>query len=671
MELSSPVTALGGIGEKTAKLLKKLDVHSVRELLYFLPRTYKDMTNVQTIGAAKLEETALFCVTIDTQPTTARIRKGLEITTFQVSDDTGVLKVSIFNQVYIKQYLHQGKKIYLYGKMECKRKICEISAPEILFKKPEHPYLPIYPLTAGLKQHTLQKAVLEALQKVNMKELYSPEFLEKFMLEPIDKAIWHIHFPKNTEQAKRARTRLVFDELLIFSRMIGLLNEEKAERNRTPVGMVNRAEFLERFSFRPTGAQLKVMDEIEADMKGSFVMNRMVQGDVGSGKTMVALYAMFCMYQNGYSSVMMAPTEILAEQHYRSACAVFPEEDIVFLSGSQTVRQRKSQAKKMEDKAPKVIIGTHALIYGALESEKIGLIITDEQHRFGVKQRAQLAAGSHDMHTLIMSATPIPRSLALVLYGKTKISIIDELPPGRKPVKTYLIHKNKYRTMFDFVRGEVVAGRQAYIVCPLIEDSEMLQARSAQDVFAELQEKFPGISMGLLHGKLKNDAKKSIMSEFAQGEMKILVSTTVIEVGVDVSNANVMVVMNAERFGLAQLHQLRGRVGRGEWQSYCFLVSDMKEAYDRLRVLVRTNDGFEIAEQDMRLRGAGDVFGTRQHGVGSLKIANLIEDSRQLDKAGKVLEVMKQEKQYQQEYTALTKRAMAIMKNDMVEIAFN
>lgn len=671
MKETDGVALLGGVGEKTEKLLQKLGIGTIHDVLYFLPRSYKDLTNLKKINEMKIEETALLCVTIDSEIKTAHIRKGLEITTFQVADETGRVKINIFNQYYIKQYLSRGQTVYLYGKLEFKRNIPEMASPEIFFKKPEHPYLPNYPLTAGLKQNTLRKIIMGALKGIKTKEFYSAQFIEKFELMGLQDAVAQIHYPKDLDSARHARTRLVFDELLVFSRMIELLNEEKQQESTVRLKKTDTNAFLECFSFAPTNAQRRVMKEIRDDLMGERFMNRMVQGDVGSGKTLVAFYAMHLMHQNGYSSVMMAPTEILAAQHYKNAQDVFPEDDIIYLSGSQTAKQRKKQLDKMEDLQPKVIIGTHALIFEKLHSDKIGLIVTDEQHRFGVRQRAQLASGAHDVHTLIMSATPIPRSLALVLYGKTKISVVDEMPPGRKPVKTYLIHRDKYDTMIGFIKGEADAGRQAYIVCPLIEESEAMDAKSATELFEELQQEFGGYSMELLHGRMKNKEKQRVMDSFAQGETSILVSTTVIEVGVDVANATVMSVVNAERFGLAQLHQLRGRVGRGAQQAYCFLVSDLKSAYERLRILVNTADGFEIAEQDMRLRGAGDVFGTRQHGAGSLKIAGLIEDARQLEKAGKVLDVMSESDEFAPEYAAVTKRAEEAMRGKMVEIAFN
>ncbi|MGI6152954.1 MAG: ATP-dependent DNA helicase RecG [Christensenellaceae bacterium] len=675
LNLSDSVKTIHGIGEKTANLLKKLEIETISDLLYFLPRAYKDLSEVKKIGDVAFLEPAFFCVTIASPVKTAHIRKGLEITSFSVSDGSGIAKVDIFNQPHIKQYLHEGKEIYLYGKLEYKYKKAMISAPEIYFKKPEHPYLPIYPLTAGLKQPVLRKSMEQALREVALQEPYSDAFLKEFSLTPICQALPGVHFPHALQNAKEGRMRLVFDELLVFMRMIGLLNEEQQEKNEIWLKKSYKKAFLKRLPFSPTDAQLRVMGDIESDLRSPHYMNRLVQGDVGSGKTAVAMYAMDEMYQNGYKSILMAPTEILAMQHYESAKKLFPEEDVVFVSGSQTKKQREIELQKANDDRPKIIIGTHALIYSELNSKKTGLIITDEQHRFGVKQRAQLA-GNHDVHTLIMSATPIPRSLSLVLYGKTKISIINELPPGRQPVKTYLIHKNKYAQMLEFINGEVCAGRQAYIVCPLIdenEDSDMpdLQLKSANELFGELQQSFPDIPMALLHGKMKNAEKEAAMEAFSKNETRILVSTTVIEVGIDVPNATVMAVINAERFGLSQLHQLRGRVGRGAHQAYCFLYSDKKESYERLRILVNSNDGFEIAEKDMQLRGAGDVFGTRQHGQGSLRIANLIEDSRLLDKAAKVLEEIKNNPLYEREYEAVSKQAQRAMQQKMIEIAFN
>lgn len=669
MKQSDKITVINGIGEKKAKLLEKLNVKTVRDLLYFLPRGYKDLSHVMDIADVPPGENAFMRIVIDTPVKTARIRQGLEITSFFASDTSGRIKVNIFNQVYVKQYLFQGKEIYIYGKPEYNNRALAVNSPEIYFKKPDSPYLPIYPLTAGLRQTDVRKAVGEAFSNSIVREIYGTGFLEKFGIMGLSDALYKVHFPDSMEEAKAARTRIVFDELLIFTRMLDMFNEEDGQKSHLKIKS-SGDDFLKRLAFRPTNAQLKVMDEIKQDLSGGQYMNRLVQGDVGSGKTAVAFYAMDLLYKNGYSSIMMAPTEILAEQHAANARELFPQEDVILITGSMT-KVKREKALKNAAEGVKIIVGTHALIYEEVAFENVGLIITDEQHRFGVKQRAKLAGGLQGVHTLIMSATPIPRSLSLVLYGKTKISIIDELPPGRTPVKTYLIHKNKYKDMISFIKKKIDGGRQGYIVCPVIEENPETELRSVKEVFAELENEFKSYNLGLLHGKLKSKEKQQMMDAFLNKEINLLVSTTVIEVGIDVPNATVMTVLNAERFGLAQLHQLRGRVGRGKHQSYCFLVSDSSNSYERLRVLVKTNDGFEIAEQDMKMRGAGDVFGTRQHGMSGLKIANLIEDSRQLEKAVQVLRILEKDRAYVREYGEITKNAARLMQDKMIEIAFN
>ncbi len=673
MEISSPITLIGGIGEKTAKTLQKIDIATVKDLLYYLPRTYKDLSTIKKINQVKLGEIAFLEVKIFSQPQIKRIRRGLEITSFTVTDATGMANIDIFNQIYIKNNLIVGQTIYLYGKLEYKFGKMVISAPEIYFKKPENPFLPIYPLTAGLNQNMMRKFIKDALYKAELSEYYSGGFLQEFSLPDIKKALNDVHFPADLDTASIARARIVFDELLVFNRMMELLGEEKRQQSAAQLAdiPIDRQKFLSKLSFAPTNAQLRVMQEMEMDFAKDMAMNRLVQGDVGSGKTVIAFYAMHCMYEAGFQSVLMAPTEILAQQHYKTAKELFDESNIVCVTGALRAKKRKEINQRIAQGEAKIIVGTHALLYGSVQFSKLGLIVTDEQHRFGVKQRAALSGDKGDIHTLIMSATPIPRSLQLVLFGSTDISVVDELPPGRKLVKTYLIHQNKYQDMIVFIKNELERKQQAYIVCPLIEDSENMEAKSAKQMFDELKQHYKGFRMALIHGKMKNAEKQRIMEEFSAGKIDILVSTTVIEVGINVPNATTIVVINAERFGLAQLHQLRGRVGRGSAQSYCFLVSDNQNAYERLRVLTGTNDGFEIAEQDMQLRGTGDILGTRQHGTSTLKVANLISDIHQLEQTRDVLKLMKKNKQFTQEYRAITRAAREQLKHKLIEIALN
>lgn len=669
MQLNESVRCLSGVGEKTAKILQKVEILTIRDLLYYLPRTYKDFSTCRKIRDVSFGETTFFEVRILSQPQVKRPRYRLEITSFQVSDGTGIANVDIFNQFYIKNNIAQGNTIYIYGKLEQKFGKVRISSPELYFKRPKEAFLPIYPLTAGLTQNMLRKFLREALHAIELTEPYSDDFLRKNKLPGLKEALKEVHFPNTPEHAEKARLRIIFDELLVFNRMLELLGEEKRSQNRMRIKSVPIEAFAERLPFELTGAQKRVMQDIVKDFTGEQAMSRLVQGDVGSGKTVIAFFAMDCMRRNGYQSILMAPTEILAQQHYETAVKLFSEDEVVCLTGALTSKKKNELREKIENGSGKIVVGTHALLYGDLVFRNLGLIITDEQHRFGVKQRAALSGGQQDVHTLIMSATPIPRTLSLVLFGHTDISIVDELPPGRKEIKTYLIHGSKYNDMIGFIKNEVSLGRQAYIVCPLIEDSEGMEAKSARQMFDELQECYPGVRMALIHGKLKNAEKQKIMEDFSRGTLQILVSTTVIEVGINVPNATVMAVMNAERFGLAQLHQLRGRVGRGGQQSYCFLVSDHQNAYERLRVLVSSSDGFEIAEKDMQLRGTGDVLGTRQHGAGTLKVANLITDMGLLVRTRDVLAQLK--KSGGQEYAAVTAIAREQLGRKLIEIALN
>ena len=671
MELNESVRSLSGIGEKTSKILQKVEISTIRDLLYYLPRSYKDFSVCKKIRDVSFGETAFFEVRIVSQPQVKRPRYRLEITTFQVSDGTGIATVDIFNQFYIKNNIAQGNTIYIYGKLEQKFGKVRISSPELYFKRPEESFLPIYPLTAGLTQNMLRQFLREALHISEFVEPYSDGFLRKNKLFGLKEALKEVHFPKSPERAEKARARIIFDELLVFNRMLELLGEEKRSQNsrRIRIKPASVKAFVERLPFELTAAQKRVMQEIAKDFAGEQAMSRLVQGDVGSGKTVIAFFAMYCMRERGYQSILMAPTEILARQHYETAVKLFPAEEVVCLTGALTAKKKNDLCGRILDGSVKIVIGTHALLYGDISFQNLGLIITDEQHRFGVKQRAALSGGRQDVHTLIMSATPIPRTLSLVLFGHTDISIVDELPPGRKEIKTYLIHGRKYNDMIVFIKNEIFLGRQAYIVCPLIEDNEGMEAKSAKQMFDELQECYPGIRMALIHGKLKNAEKQEIMDGFSCGKLQILVSTTVIEVGINVPNATVMAVMNAERFGLAQLHQLRGRVGRGAHQSYCFLVSDNQSAHERLRVLTRSSDGFEIAEKDMQLRGTGDLLGTRQHGAGTLKVANLITDMSLLVRTRDVLEQLK--KSGGREYDAVTAIAREQLGRKLIEIALN
>ena len=670
MDVNASVRALPGIGEKIEKRLQKLGVSTVGDLLLFMPRRYRELGAPRKMFDLKLGEAALMRLSVLTEPKTSYIRKGFSRTAFQAGDGTGIANVVLFNQQFTVQKITKGQEILLYGRLEIKFRQMQIQSPEIFFEEPGE-ILPVYPLTRGVTQGFLRKLVAEALKSAALPEPYPPAFIKKFGVLPMELALRGLHRPGSMEEAERARDRLVFDELLVLNKTLELLEQEARQPSAARFNTGGAAEtFIKLLPFAPTSAQIKAMEEIAADLAGKTYMNRLVQGDVGSGKTVIAFFAMFCAAQNGCQSMLMAPTEILANQHFASAQKLFGCESVVLVTGSQKAAARREAMRRIACGEARIIIGTHALLFGKTKFQNIALIITDEQHRFGVKQRAALAGG-RDVHMLTMSATPIPRSLALVLYGKTDISVVDELPPGRQPVSTYIIQNHKYAEMLKFIRNELSNGRQGYIVCPLIEEDENGEMKSAQETFAELQAALGGFKLALLHGKMPAAEKDEAMRAFESGEAQAVVSTTVIEVGVNVPNATVMCVMNAERFGLAQLHQLRGRVGRGAQRSYCFLVSDFKGAFERLSFLCKTRDGFEIAKKDMELRGGGDVFGTRQHGDARLGVSNLLFDAKMLGKTKEVLSLIKGDPSFIEVYNSICIRAERSAKNTVVEITLN
>jgi ATP-dependent DNA helicase RecG len=670
LDAQSSVRAIPGIGEKIEKKLNKLGIATVADLLLFMPRRYRELGAPKKMFDLKLGESALMCLSVLTEPKTSYIRKGFSRTAFDAGDGTGIATVVLFNQQFTVQKIAKGQDILVYGRLEMKFRTIQIASPEIYFDQPGE-ILPVYPLTRGVTQGYLRKIIGAAIRSAALAEPYSPAFLQKFGVLPLAQAVRGLHNPQSMEEAGLARDRLVFDDLLVFNKTLELLEHETRQQSAIKLDTLGAAQdFAQLLPFLLTQAQKKAMEDIAQDLAGETYMNRLVQGDVGSGKTVIAFFAMFCARRAGYQSMLMAPTEILANQHFASAQKIFGCEDVALLTGSQKAAQRREAMRRIACGEAKIIIGTHALLFGKTEFCKLGLIITDEQHRFGVKQRAALAGG-RDAHMLTMSATPIPRSLALVLYGKTDISVVDELPPGRLPVSTYIIQKPKYKEMLKFIKNELAGGRQGYIVCPLIDEDENGDIKSAQEAFAELQAAFSGCRLALLHGRMPAEEKDAAMQAFNCGQVQAIVSTTVIEVGVNVTNATVMCVMNAERFGLAQLHQLRGRVGRGAHQSYCFLVSDHKGAFERLSFLCKTQDGFEVAKKDMELRGGGDVFGTRQHGDARIGISNLLFDAKMLKTAKDVLKSIQNDPSFFEIYNSICIRAEQNAKNTVVEIALN
>ncbi len=642
-DLKTDVRYIKGIGEQRAKALAKLDIRTLRDLISWFPRRYEDRTEVRRIADLIPGETACVCAMPASAPAVSHIRRGLDLVKLRVVDETGTLDVTFFNQSWLKNSLRPGESYVFCGRAEgppLRRRMANpIVEPEGR-RESTGRIVPVYPLTAGVSRLVLSRSVRQGLDACAdiLPDVLPDEVRREHQLCRIGYAYENIHFPASFEALDLARRRLAFEELFLFTLGLRRLRQRRETVEVEPFGPVDMEAFYRALPFTLTEAQRRCIGEALGDMASGRPMNRLCQGDVGSGKTMVAAACAYFSVKNGRQAALMAPTEILARQHYEGLAPLLEPLGVrcALLTGSGTAKEKRELSAALAAGEIDFIIGTHALITGGVEYRRLGLVVTDEQHRFGVAQRAALAGKGDHPHTLVMSATPIPRTLALILYGDLDVSVIDQLPPGRQPVQTSFVDGSYHPRIYKFLRRLVGEGRQVYIVCPAVSESEEDDRKAVTEYAAQLQrEVFPELRVAYVHGKMKPKEKDAVMTAFAGGETDILVSTTVIEVGVDVPNAAVMVVENAERFGLSQLHQLRGRVGRGKWQSYCVLISDNRneETRRRLKVMTKTADGFKIAEEDLRLRGPGDFFGRRQHGLPGLRVADIGCDAQLLREA--------------------------------------
>lgn len=646
----TPIQQLKGIGEKTAKLFNKLHINTVEDLLLYFPRDYETFKEPLSIAESSVGSVAAVYGTVAGIPNVKKVR-NLTIMNVLIKDNSGAMQLTFFNMPFLKNVLRNGSTFIFRGMVQSKGPAKIMEQPKMYKIEEYRGYLsaiqPRYSLTKGITNQTIQKAVKQVLSNHPIPAEHYPErFLEEYDLISYKDALHNIHFPKNHDMLVQARRRMVFDEFFDF---LYYLRQNKDQSDQLPneyqmIETADTVRFLEVLPYSLTKAQKKVWAEIRSDLNSPYCMNRLIQGDVGSGKTIIAVLSLLMCVSNGYQGAMMAPTEVLATQHYEDVCEFIEKYHLrfspVLLVGSMTAKEKRLAYEKIENGEANLVIGTHAVIQEKVIFKNLALVVTDEQHRFGVRQREILANKGHNPHVLVMSATPIPRTLAIILYGDLQISVIDELPANRLPIKNCVVNTSFRPKAYQFIEKEVRSGRQAYVICPMVEEGEMEDLENVVEYAEKLRAALPAdIQVGILHGKMRPADKNRIMEEFANHNIDVLVSTTVIEVGINVPNSTVMMVENAERFGLAQLHQLRGRVGRGEHQSYCIFVStqDNKETMERLDILNKSNDGFFIASEDMKLRGPGDLFGIRQSGEFAFKIGDIYTDANVLKAASEAV----------------------------------
>ena len=671
MDLNKDVKFVKGVGPNRVLLLNKLGIFTLKDLIEYFPRDYEDRSRPKKIAELLDGEEALIQAVVQTRVVEVRIRKGLTIYKAKVADETGFMEITWYNQPYIKTQIKQGEKYNFFGKVSFKYNKKEMNTPVFDLTtntRNTGKIIPIYPLTYNLSQNVIRKIIENGMNEVegNLPETLPEYILKENNLYPINTAIKKIHFPDSFDDYENSRKRLAFEELLIMQlALLKLKGDYEIDKDGIEFSKdVKMSDIIDKLPFKLTKAQIKVLQEIDDDMESKKPMNRLLQGDVGSGKTVVSIIAAYKAVKSGYQAAIMAPTAILADQHLESFTQILSEFGIKceLLISSVTKKKKEEILERLKNGEIDIIIGTHALLEENVVFKNLGLVVTDEQHRFGVKQRSTIVAKGNNPDTLVMTATPIPRTLALILYADLDISIIDELPPNRQKIDTYAVTKHLEARVNEFIKKQLDEGRQAYVVCPLVEENEEINAKSVLELADKYKDEiFPEYRVEYLHGKMRPKEKDAIMQEFKEGKIDVLISTTVIEVGVNVPNASIMVVENAERFGLAQLHQLRGRVGRGEYKSYCILKyqgsSDVVK--QRMQVMQETNDGFKISEKDLELRGSGEFFGTKQHGLPELKIANIFEDMPMLkDIQRRALKIIGEDPDLKLDKNKLLKRAV-------------